>query len=78
MKFEFSSQTIDGTLAAAGWNTTKVGAAATGVGWLLSSQGASFVGICGILIGLGLQWYFGRRRDKREQAEHERRMGLYD
>jgi hypothetical protein len=68
--------TADATLAALGWNATKAGAATTGIGWLLSSQGAALIGICGVIIGLILQWYFGNRRDKREQAEHDLKMIL--
>ena len=72
---------LDAFLAAAGWNITKGSAVATGVSWLLSSQGAATVGIVGVIAGLAMQWYFGRRRDRREEAqaarekqEHELRM----
>jgi hypothetical protein len=78
MNFEFSSQTIDSTLATVGWNTTKVGAGTTIFGFLTSSQGAALIGVCGVIGGLLIQWYYRRRQDRREQAEHERRMGLME
>ncbi len=67
---------IDATLAAIGWKATQAGAVTTGISWWLSSQGAALIGIFGVILGLLLQWYFGSRRDRREQAEHELRMIL--
>lgn len=39
-------------------------------GDFIGMAGGIFVG----LVGLAITYYFQRRRDKREQAEHERRM----
>lgn len=75
---EAATQAIDATLAAAGWNTTKVGAATTFGGFLLSSQGAALIGILIGVVGLLVQFYYRRKQDMREQSEHAARMGLYD
>ena len=66
--------TLDSTLAAAGSKATYGGAGASVVGWLMSSE---FGVLVGILIGVGgfcVNWYYRHKQDKREQAEHERRM----
>jgi hypothetical protein len=75
----------DAAIAATGWTVTKGGALMTGISWLLSSQGVGLIGICGVLVGLWLQWHFGRRRDRREEGqdrrdkdEHELRMHQLD
>jgi hypothetical protein len=69
---------IDATLAALGHKTAQAGTATTFVGWVLSSQGTAAIGIVIGLCGLGIQLYFRRKQDKREQAEHERKMALYE
>lgn len=66
--------TLDATLAAAGSKATYGGSGASVVGWLMSSE---FGVLVGILIGVGgfcVNWYYRHKQDKREQAEHERRM----
>ena len=67
-------EAIDATLAAAGSKATYTGAGAFTVGWFLSSEFGIFVGL---LLGVGgfiLNWYYSRKRDRREQEAHERRM----
>jgi hypothetical protein len=75
--FQFSAQSVDATLATVGHRVTLGGVASAGFAWLLSSKGAAFVGIVGVFGGLFIQWYFQRRRDRREQDEHNARMGMY-
>jgi hypothetical protein len=75
---QINIETIDATLAAAGHKATVGGTATTFVGWALSSQGTAAIGIVIGLCGLVIQLYFRRKQDKREQAEHERKMALYD
>lgn len=41
---------------------------------LSASEFAAFVGALVAIAGLCVQWYFNRRRDRREQEEHEARM----
>lgn len=70
--------TFDATMAAAGSKATYTGATASVVGWVLSSE---FGILVGLLLGVGgfiVNWYYKHKQDKREQAEHERRMGLYE
>jgi lysozyme family protein len=40
----------------------------------------TFAALCGVVIaaaGLGLSWYFQRKRDRREQEAHDRRMAMF-
>lgn len=70
--------TFDATMAAAGSKATYTGASASIVGWVLSSE---FGILVGLVIGVGgflVNWYYRHKEDKRQQAEHERRMGLYE
>jgi hypothetical protein len=73
--------TVDATLAAVGGKVTWGGAGAAVFGWATSSGFGVLVGAFGVVCGLLMQWYYNRRRDRREeaadrraQAEHERRM----
>ncbi len=53
---------------------TYAGAAAAGLGWLVSNE---FLGLLGLLLavaGFVTNLHFKRRRDQREQLEHEARM----
>lgn len=70
--------TFEATMAAAGSKATYGGATTSIVGWVLSSE---FGILFGILLGLGgfcVNWYYKHKEDKRQQAEHDRRMGLYE
>lgn len=59
----------------------KVGAYGGGASALIFGLSASeFAAIVGALVaiaGLLVQWYFNRRRDRREQAEFEARMAAF-
>lgn len=70
--------TFDATMAAVGSKATYTGAGASIMGWVLSSE---FGVLIGLLLGLGgfaVNWFYKHKEDKRQQAEHERRMGLYE
>lgn len=70
--------TLDATISAVGSKATYAGASTSVVAWILSSE---FGMLMGILIGIGglaINWFYKAREDKRRQAEHERRMGLYE
>jgi hypothetical protein len=45
---------------------------------LSANELAAFGGLIIAGIGLLVTWYFQRKRDRREQAEHDRKMGLYE
>ena len=67
--------TFDAAMATAGSKATYGGATTSIVGWMLSSE---FGILVGVLLGVGgfcVNWYYRHKADKREQAEHERRMG---
>lgn len=65
----------DAAIAAIASKTTWAGSLTAVFGFLTSSGFGVFVGavigICGLLIN----WYYKAKQDRREQAEHERRMG---
>lgn len=69
-------QTLDATLAATGTKATYTGAGTFTVGWLLSSEFGILVGIVIGVAGLVMQFYYSRKKDRREEAEHQLRMVL--
>lgn len=73
-----TTPTIDATMAAIGSKATYTGAGASILGWLMSSQAGIFVGIVLGIGGFLVNWYYRHKEDKRQQEEHDRRMGMYD
>jgi len=65
---------MDAIMLAVSGKMTWGGATAAVVSWAFSSQFGVFAGVviggCGLLIN----WYYRAKQDRREQAEHERRM----
>ena len=61
-------------LASIGSTTTKAGASASVLGWLISQEGLAFVGAGVAIIGLGVNWYYKRKEDRRAQEEHDAKM----
>lgn len=74
--FAMNEQT-DATLAAIGKGATYVGGSAAFFGGLSANDLAALAGIVGLVVGLVMQWYFSRRKDQREAAEHLARMETY-
>jgi hypothetical protein len=70
------NEQIDSFLAWVSRVVAQVGGWGAVISWLLSEKGIALIGVGIGLAGLALQFYFQRKRDKREQAEHELRMGL--
>ncbi len=69
---------FDTAVAAAASKATYGGAGASVVSWFLSSE---FGILLGVLLGLGgfiVNWYYKHKQDRREEAEHARRMGMYE
>ena len=64
-------------MAAAGSKATYTGASTSVVAWMLSSEFGILVGVLLGLGGFGINWYYQHKRNKREQDEHDRRMGMY-
>lgn len=71
-------QTFDATMAAAGSKATYTGAGASVYGWFTSNEFAVVAGVTLALAGFLVNWYYRHKEDKRQQLEHERRMGLYE
>lgn len=69
---------IEATIAAVGSKATYGGASATVASWFLSSEFGMLMGIVIGIAGLITNFYFKHKEDKRQQAEHDRRMGLYE
>lgn len=75
---EQNQAAFDATMAAVGSKATYGGASASVVSWFLSSEFGMLMGILIGVVGLGINWYYKHKEDKRRQAEHDRRMGLYE
>lgn len=74
MAFDIPSHTADATLAAIGSKSTYAGVGTLSVGWFLSSEFGVLTGLVLGISGWLMNFYYSRKRDKREQAEHELRM----
>lgn len=66
--------TIDATMAAVGSKATYTGASASVLGWMISSEFGVLFGLFLGLVGLCVNWFYKHKEDKRQQAEHDRRM----
>ena len=69
--------TFDATVAAAASKATYGGAGTSVFGWLLSNEFAVLIGVLIAVAGFLVNWYYRHKEHQRQQAEHERRMGLY-
>lgn len=70
--------TFEAAMATAGSKATYTGASTSAVAWILSSE---FGILFGVLLGLGgfiVNLYFKHKQDKREQAEHDKRMSTLE
>lgn len=65
---------IDAAAATFGTKAAYTGATTTVGGWLLSSEFGVIAGLLIGVTGLLVNLYFQRRRDLREEREHQRRM----
>lgn len=66
--------TVDATMAAFGSKATYTGASASVLGWMISSEFGVMFGLFLGVAGLGINWYYKHKEDKRQQALHDRRM----
>lgn len=71
-------QTIESTISAAASKATYTGAGTSIMGWVLSSEFTILIGVMVAVGGFLVNWYYRHKEDKRQQAEHDRRMGLYE
>jgi hypothetical protein len=65
---------IEAVLAALGLKPVWGGTAMSIGGWLFSSAGAAWCGAVIAFVGLFMNWHYSRRKDRREQEEHDARM----
>lgn len=72
-----SRDAIDSALAKAGSLTTYVGAGTAGVGWITINELAALIGALAAVVGLAVQVYFTRQRNRREVALHRAQMRQY-
>lgn len=73
-----TDNTIDATISATASKATQIGASTSIVSWILSSEFGVLVGICIGVGGFLVNWYYKHKEDRRQQEEHERRMGLME
>lgn len=66
--------TFEAAMATVGSKATYTGASTSAVAWILSSEFGILFGVLLGLAGFAVNLYFKRKQDKREQAEHDRRM----
>lgn len=52
------------------------GSAVAGVGWLTSNEGLAFCGFVVGFFGLVINFYYAKKKDRREERESELRMKL--
>jgi hypothetical protein len=67
-------EAIEAAASAVASKSTYAGAGTSFLGWLLSSEFTVIFGIVVALAGLGVNWYYKAKADRRQQAEHEARM----
>ena len=71
MALTLEQTTLDTTMAAIGSKATYTGATATTFSWMLSSEFGIAVGMFIGCLGFALNWYYSRKRDRREQDIHD-------
>ena len=69
---------FDSAMSAAGSKATFTGAGTSVLSWVLSSEFGMLMGILIGVVGLAVNWYYKHKEDRRRQAEHDQRMGLYE
>lgn len=62
------------TFAAIGKNMAVTGGGTAFIGGLAASDVAAIGGLIAAMIGLGIQWYYKRRADRREAELHAAQM----
>jgi len=70
--------TLEATISAAASKATYTGAGTSVMGWILSSEFTILMGLMVAIGGFLVNWYYKAKEDRRQQAEHDRRMGLYE
>ncbi len=65
-------------MATAGSKATFGGASTSIVSWMLSSEFGILFGLVLGLAGFLVNLYYKHKQDKREQIEHDRKMGMYE
>jgi hypothetical protein len=77
MSTEDVTRAVDAIIAAIGHKMAQGGGWGAFIAFLLSERGVAMAGIAIGLFGLGIQWWYRRKQDRREQTEHDMRMGMY-
>ena len=78
MKDQVAQQALDTTIASAASKATYTGAGMTISGWLVSSEFAVLMGVLIGVAGFAVNWYYKHKEDRRQQAEHDRRMREFE
>lgn len=64
----------DQAMAAIGSKATYTGASTSIIGWLMSSEFGVLAGLVLGVAGLLVNWSYKHKQDRREEAEHRKRM----
>ena len=78
MKDQVAQHALDTTIASAASKATYTGAGMTISGWLMSSEFAVLMGVLIGVAGFAVNWYYKHKEDRRQQAEHDRRMREFE
>ena len=73
-----NAETAADAAASASLKATVAGAGILSIGGWTANDVAIYGGLLMGAAGFALQWYYQRRRDRRELAEHQARMALYE
>lgn len=67
-------QAAEATIATIANKAAYAGGGTAFIGGMAANEIAAYGGLAVAAVGLAVQWYFNRKRDRRETAEHEERM----
>lgn len=68
-------ETVDASISAIASKATYGGASTSVVSWFLSSEFGMIMGILIGLTGLGVNWYYKHKEDRRREEEHRKKLG---
>ena len=69
-----SEQTTEAAVAAAAQKVSAAGGGAALVGGLTANEFAAFGGLFVAIVGVLIQWHYGRKRNQREAEYHAARL----
>jgi cytochrome c biogenesis factor len=74
---DIAGSAVEAAVVAGGLKVTQTSAAVSVVSWLLSSEAGMVIGLLIAALSASAQIYFLRKRDQREEREHQRRLATH-